>query len=131
MTFDKIFQLLKTHRTVTLITADSAALIISFLFKAFKLHPNGFKTDTISEKDLTEQLSDYLYILNKDGVQFPRQPRQYLTDWTNAGYLRKYPIKNDEFLYEITAATENAFKWIDSLDKREFVGQEFAAEKFV
>jgi len=124
MTFDKIYQLLKTHRTVTLITADSAALIISFLFRSFKQNPNGFKTDTISEKELTEELSDYLYILNKDEVQFPRQPKQYLTDWTNAGYLRKYPIKNDEFLYELTAATENAFKWIDSLDKREFVGQE-------
>jgi hypothetical protein len=124
MTFDKIYQLLKTHRTVTLITADSAALIISFLFKSFKQNQNGFKTDTISEKDLTEQLSDYLYLLNKDEVQFPRQAKQYLTDWTNSGYLRKYPIKNDEFLYELTAATENAFKWIDSLDKREFVGQE-------
>lgn len=124
MTFDKIYQLLKTHRTVTLITADSAALIISFLFKSFKQNQNGFKTDTISEKDLTEQLSDYLYLLNKDEVQFPRQAKQYLTDWTNSGYLRKYPVKNDEFLYELTAATENAFKWIDSLDKREFVGQE-------
>src|SRR6187401_1188945 len=124
MTFDTIYQLLKTHRTVTLITADSAALIISFLFKSFKQNPNGFKTDSISEKDLTDQLSEYLYILNKDEVQFPRQPKLYLTDWTNAGYLRKYPIKNDEFLYELTAATENAFKWIDSLDKREFVGQE-------
>jgi len=124
VTFNTIYQLLKTHRTVTLITADSAALIISFLFKSFKQNPNGFKTETISEKDLTEQLADYLYILNKDEVKFPRQPKQYLTEWTNAGYLRKYPIKNDEFLYELTAATENAFKWIDSLDKREFVGQE-------
>ncbi|MCL5978212.1 MAG: DUF3375 domain-containing protein [Nitrospirae bacterium] len=124
MTFEKIYKLLKTHRTVTLITADNATLIISFLFKAFKQNPNGFKTDTISEKDLTDQLSDYLYILNRDEVQFPRQPKQYLTDWTNAGYLRKYPVKNDEFLYELTAATENVFKWIDSLDKREFVGQE-------
>lgn len=124
MTFEKIYQLLKTHRTVTLITADNAALIISFLFRSFKQNQNGFKTDTISEKDLADQLSDYLYILNKDELQFPRQPKQYLTDWTNSGYLRKYPIKNDEFLFELTAATENAFKWIDSLDKREFIGQE-------
>lgn len=124
MTFDQIYQLLKTHRTVTLITADSAALIISFLHKAFKQNPNGFKTDTILEKHLTDHLTDYLYILNKDEIQFPRQAKQYLTDWTNAGYLRKYPVRNDEFLYELTAATENAFKWIDSLDKREFVGQE-------
>lgn len=124
MTFEKIYQLLKSHRTVTLITADNAALIISFLFRSFKQNQNGFKTDAISEKELTGFLSDYLYILNKDEIQFPRQPKQYLTDWTNAGYLRKYPTKNDEFLYELTAATENAFKLIDSLDKREFVGQE-------
>lgn len=124
MTFNKIYQLLKTHRTVTLITADNAALIISFLFKSFKQNSNGFRADIISEKDLTDQLSDYLYIINKDEIQFPRQPKQYLTDWTNAGYLRKYPIKNDEFLYELTPATENVFQWIDSLDKREFVGQE-------
>ncbi|HEX5154669.1 MAG TPA: DUF3375 domain-containing protein [Parafilimonas sp.] len=116
--------MLKTHRTVTLITADNAALIISFLFKSFKQNSNGFRADIISEKDLTDQLSDYLYIINKDEIQFPRQPKQYLTDWTNAGYLRKYPIKNDEFLYELTPATENVFQWIDSLDKREFVGQE-------
>jgi hypothetical protein len=124
MTFDKIDQLLKTHRTVTLITADSAALIISFLFKSFKQNAGGFKSDTIPEKELTDQLADYLYNINKDELAYPRLPKQYLTDWTNAGYLRKYPVKNDEFLYELTAATENVFKWIDSLDKREFVGQE-------
>ena len=124
MTFDKIYHLLKTHRTVTLITADNAALIISFLFKSFKQNSTGFTTDTIIERDLIGQLSDFLYILNKDDVQFPRQPKQYLNDWTNAGYLRKYPAKNDEFIYELTASTENVFKWIDSLDKREFIGQE-------
>lgn len=124
MTFEKIYQLLKTHRTVTLITADNAALIISFLFKSFKQEQDGFITDTIAEKDLTERLSDYLYNLNKDEIQFPREPKNYLTDWANAGYLRKFPTKNDEFLYELTPATENAFKWIDSLDKREFIGQE-------
>ena len=124
MTFEKIYQLLKSNTTVKLITADNSPLIIGFLFKSFKQSEGGFKTDTISEKDLTDKLSDYLYILNKDEVQFPQQPKKYLTDWANAGYLRKYPTKNDEFLYELTAATENAFKWIDSLEKREFIGQE-------
>jgi hypothetical protein len=110
MTFEKLYQLLKSNTTVKLITAEHASLIISFLFKAFKQNQNGFQADAISEKDLAEQLSDYLYPLNKDELQFPKQSKQYLNDWTNAGYLRKYPIKNDEFLYELTAATENAFK---------------------
>jgi hypothetical protein len=124
MTFEKIYQLLKTHRTVTLITADNAALIISFLYKVFKQEQDGFIANTIAEKDLIEKLSDYLYNLNREETQFPREPKHYLTDWANAGYLRKFPTKNDEFLFELTPATENAFKWIDSLDKREFEGQE-------
>lgn len=65
MTFEKIYQLLKTHRTVTLITADSAALIISFLYKVFKQEQDGFIANTIAEKDLIEKLSDYLYNLNR------------------------------------------------------------------
>ena len=124
MTFEKIYQLLKTHRTVTLITADNAALIISFLYKTFKQEQDGFINNTIPEKDLIEKLSDYLYNLNRDEIQFPREPKHYLTDWANAGYLRKFPTKNDEFLFELTPATENAFKWIDSLEKREFDGEE-------
>lgn len=124
MTFDKIYQLLKTHRTVTLITADNAALIISFLFRAFKQDQDGFVKGIILEKELTELLADYLYTVNKDEILFPKDPRQYLTDWSNAGYLRKSKLKTDEFIYDLTPATENAFKWIDSLDKREFVGQE-------
>lgn len=124
MTFEKIYQLLKTHRTVTLITADNAALIISFLFRAFKQDHEGFVKGTVTEKELTEMLADYLYTINKDEILFPKDPRQYLTDWSNAGYLRKSTLKNDEFIYDLTPATENAFKWIESLDKREFVGQE-------
>ncbi len=124
MTFEKIYQLLKTHRTVTLITADNASLIISFLFRAFKQDHEGFVKGMITEKDLAEMLGDYLYAINKDEILFPKDPRQYLTDWSNAGYLLKSTSKNDEFIYDLTPATENAFKWIDSLDKREFVGQE-------
>ncbi len=139
MTFEKIYQLLKSHHTVKLLKADNADLIISFLFKSFKQNQSGFKIDTISEKELIEFLSDYLYFLNKEDTQknnqenqenqqqklkFPKQPKQYLTDWTNAGYLRKFPAKNDTFDYELTPSTENTFKVVDSLEKREFIGQE-------
>lgn len=124
MTFEKIDQLLKAHHSVKLLRADNADLIISFLFKSFKQNQNGFKTDTISEKDLIAFLADYLYFLNKETNQFPKQPKQYLTDWTNAGYLRKFPTKNDAYDYELTPATENAFKIVDSLEKKEFIGQE-------
>jgi hypothetical protein len=124
MTFEKIQQQLRNNTTVKLLTADNAPLIVSFLFQSFKQNQGSFNSDTIVEKDLITSLSDHLYVINKEEILYPKLPKQYLTDWTNAGYLRKYPAKNDEFLYELTPATENAFKWIDSLDKREFVGTE-------
>ncbi len=73
MTFEKILQLLKTNTTVKLITADNAALIISFLFNSFKQN-SGIKMDNISEKDLTALLADSLYSINKDEPIFPKQP---------------------------------------------------------
>lgn len=122
MTFDKIYQLLKSNTTVKLITADNAPLIIGFLFKSFKQSQGGTISNTIIERDLVTLLTDYLFTVNQDEILYPKQPKDYLTDWTNAGFLRKYPSNTDEFLFELTPATENGFKWIDSLEKPEFVG---------
>ena len=124
MTFEKINQLLKMNTTVKMITADNSPLIIGFLFKSFKQTQNNFVFNSISERDLVSWLDDYLFVVNQDEFQYPKKPKEYLTDWTNAGYLRKYPSKNDEFLFELTPAAENAFKWIDSLERPEFVGTE-------
>lgn len=122
MTFDKIYQLLKSNTTVKLITADNAPLIIGFLFKSFKQSQGSAISNTIIERDLITLLTDYLFTVNQDEILYPKQPKDYLTDWTNAGFLRKYPSNTDEFLFELTPATENGFKWIDSLEKPEFVG---------
>ena len=122
MIFDKIYQLLKLNTTVKLITADNAPLISGFLFKSFKQNQGSTISNTIIERDIITLLTDYLFTVNQDGVLYPKQAKDYLTDWTNAGFLRKYPGNTDEFLFELTPATENGFKWIDSLEKPEFVG---------
>ncbi|GHV25867.1 hypothetical protein FACS1894176_05440 [Bacteroidia bacterium] len=124
MTFEKIYQLLKRNTTVKMITADNAPLIIAFLFKSFKQEQDNFVSNYLTERELTSNLTDYLYVINQDEVLYSRKSKEYLTDWTNAGYLRKYPGRNDEFLFELTPAAENAFKWIDSLERPEFVGTE-------
>lgn len=120
MTFNKIDQLLKANTTVKLIKADSAPLIISFLFNSFK-QSNRI---TVTEKDLITLLTDYLYVINKDEIQFSKQPKEYLNDWTNTGFLRKFFETNDEPIFELTPATENALKWIEDLNKSEFIGTE-------
>ena len=124
MMYEKIDQLLKNNTTVKIIKVDNAPLIIGFLFKSFKQTQNNFLYNSISERDLISSLDDYLFAINQDEILYPQKPKEYLTDWTNAGFLRKYPSKNDEFLFELTPATENAFKWIDSLERSEFVGTE-------
>lgn len=120
MTFEKLYQLLNANTTVKLITATNAPLIISFLFKSFKQN----NLITISERDLTALLSDHLFAVRQIDDKYSRQPKEYLTDWTNSGFLRKYFQSTDEPIYELTPATENALKWIDDLDKPEFIGTE-------
>jgi len=124
MTFEKINQLLKMNTTVKMITANNAPLIIGFLFKSFKQTQNNFIFNSIYERDLISLLDDYLFTVNQEEILYPKHSKDYLTDWTNAGFLRKYPSKSDDFLFELTPAAENAFKWIDSLERPEFVGTE-------
>lgn len=131
MTFEKIYQLLKSNTTVKLITASNAPLIIGFLFKSFKQSQGNTISNTIIERDLVTLLTDYLFTINQDEILYPKSPKDYLTDWTNAGFLRKYPGNTDEFLFELTPATENGFKWIDSLEKPEFVGTDSRLKNLV
>jgi hypothetical protein len=112
------------NTTVKMVTADNAPLIIGFLFKSFKQEQDNLIFNSLTERELNSNLTDYLYVINQDEVLYPKKSKEYLTDWTNAGYLRKYPGRNDEFLFELTPAAENAFKWIDSLERPEFVGTE-------
>lgn len=124
MTYEEINQLLKNHTSIRLLRADNAPLIISFLFNVFKEEHVEQEGGGALEKDLMERLSDVLHMQNSSKQIFPKSPAEYLTDWANVGFLRKYPGKTDEFLYELTPATEQVFKWIDSLEKREFIGTE-------
>ncbi|MDQ6764390.1 MAG: DUF3375 domain-containing protein, partial [Bacteroidota bacterium] len=74
MTFDKIYQLLKSNTTVKLITAGNAPLIISFLFRAFKQSQGNIISSSIPEKDLISSLTDHLYFVNRDEILYPKQP---------------------------------------------------------
>lgn len=124
MTYEEINLLLRNHTSIRLLKADHAPLIISFFFTVFKEGIYNQEEGGIKEKELADYLSDQLYVLNELEMKYPKSPAEYLTDWANAGFLRKFPGKTDEFVYELTPASEQVFKWIDSLEKREFIGTE-------
>ncbi|MCU0442333.1 MAG: DUF3375 domain-containing protein [Bacteroidia bacterium] len=122
MTYDAIVNLLKGNTTVKLITADNAPLIISFIYKAFKKD----NRNTLPENEIIALLDDHLYQINHPEKLYPKQAKSYLTDWTQdgTGFLRKYYDTGDVPLYELTPATETALKWIEELNKPEFIGTE-------
>ncbi|EOF9299217.1 DUF3375 domain-containing protein [Enterobacter bugandensis] len=113
------------HPAWKLLRADSAALIASFLWKAFSL-PNA---RSITQDELTEKLDDTLYILHQQYGEelYPRPAREYLNDWAapERGWLRKfYPPGDDRPWFDLTPATEKALSWLDKLGDSAFIGTE-------
>jgi flagellar motility protein MotE (MotC chaperone) len=115
----------RQHPAWRLLLAEHAALIASFLHKAFVLPNVRMK----SAADLAEALEDELFGLREQSGNetFPRSAMEYLNEWTanEKGWLRKhYPPGSDEAHFELTPATERTIAWLASLAKRPFVGTE-------
>jgi flagellar motility protein MotE (MotC chaperone) len=115
----------RAHPAWRLLTADSAPLVISFLYRNF-VQPN---LRTLPRQELASRLDDDLYHLREQlgDTAFPRPAVQYLDDWASddRAWLRKYyPADSDEPHYDITPATEKAINWLASLEGRQFVGTE-------
>lgn len=125
MNYDYLCQLRNTHPAWRLLTLDNAPLIAGFLHRAF-IQPNK---RAIRQRELVSLLDDYLYDLRLSYGEtlYPRPAREYLDTWAHADYafLRKYyPPQEDEAEYDLSAATEKALEWLNSLREKQFVGTE-------
>ncbi len=129
MDFEVIDALRTRHPAWRLLRANNASLILSFLGDFFVENNRGASPSSA----VATALDDQLYALNREvggaegETRFPRDPRAYLEDWsaTEAGFLRRfYPAGADEVHYEVTAAFERAYAWVESLKTRSFVGTE-------
>lgn len=119
MDFAKAYSLYKNDKTLQILRAEHFPLLISFFHLAFKQQDRIFYT----QQDLRNILSDYLYSLEQQGIEdFKNDPLEYLQQWAKQGYLRRYYDVGDEPVYELTPATENALKWLEDLNKQQFVG---------
>lgn len=117
-------QLKQHHPAWRLLNADSAPLIIGFLYQAF-VRPNA---RSLPQRELVSQLDDHLYRLRQaQPSAYPRRAQQYLDDWASGeqATLRKYyPPASDEPEFDLTPATEKVIEWVQSLTQRQFVGTE-------
>lgn len=125
MDYVYLCQLRKSHPAWHLLTLDTAPLIAGFLHHAF-IRPNK---RSIRQRELVSALDDYLYDLHLSygDKLYPRPAKEYLDIWAHADYafLRKYyPPQEDEAEYDLSAATEKALEWLNSLREKQFVGTE-------
>ncbi len=118
---------LRRHPAWRLLQADSAPLIISFLYRVF-IETNQ---RAIAAEELASRLDDYLHHLRESTGEdrFPRRGKDYLNDWSSGeqGYLRKYypaASAGDEPLFDLTPATEKVIEWLASFEQKQFVGTE-------
>jgi hypothetical protein len=119
MNFEKAFSFYKNDKTLQILRAEHFPLLISFFHLAFK------QQDRISypQSGLAGLLGDFLYSLERQGIpDYVKPPLDYLQKWAQQGYLRRYYETADEPVYELSPATENALKWLEDLNKQQFVG---------
>ncbi len=109
------------NKAVKLLRKSHAPLIIAFLWAAFKeAHRQAY-----GSRELATLLSDFLFSANEEEKTYPREPRAYLEEWTQEGFLRQFYENNEEeATFELTPAAERALLWITDLGRGEFVGAE-------
>ncbi len=124
MDHDEIAYELTHAPSLKLLQKDTAALMISFLYHAFKRAHRV----AIPYGEVVTQLDDTLLDLNTDGPgHYPRSAHEYLKTWSDDDHrlLRLYYERGqDEPLVELTPDAERVIGWFEDLQKREFVGTE-------
>ncbi len=119
MTYDYLKNLKATHQTLKLLCSDNFAMSLSFFYAVFVTK----RATSVSQSELVRYLEDYLFVLNERYENaFPKTAHEYLNDFAASGYLRKYYADAEEPVYDLTPQTQKALEWIESLQKREFVG---------
>ncbi|NJK69091.1 MAG: DUF3375 domain-containing protein [Oscillatoriales cyanobacterium RU_3_3] len=122
MEYEQIKHELKTSAIIKLLRSQNAALIISFLYKQFKVS----QKNSVAQIDLETKLSDYLEFLQDIYPEaYRRSPKEYLSEWCDDRLLRKTFDSRDDAVFTLTPATEKAIAWLEELQKPdEFVGTE-------
>lgn len=119
MNYEKALSFYRNDKTLQLLRADHFPLLVGFFHLAFK------QQDRISyvQSELQSILGDYIYALQHQGIDdYGKSSLDYLQKWAEQGYLRRYYERADEPVYELSPATENALKWLEDLNKQQFVG---------
>lgn len=128
MTYQEI-KILLDHPAAGLLRSQNAAMVLGFLFHAFKSQHRA----TLSEGQLRALLDAYLEDLRQsDPDGYPMTSAQYLGIWCDDAhqFLRKYYGEDStEPIFELTSGAEKALLWMEQLQgSTGFVGTESRLE---
>jgi hypothetical protein len=121
MTYVYLKNLKKYNQTLKLLNSDNFAMLLSFFYYVFTIQ----KHISVNHTTILNYLDDFLYDINQGEENlYPRTAKEYLEQFTHDknGYLKKYHGSEDEAMYELTPYSQKALEFIESLEKKEFVG---------
>lgn len=122
-------KILMDHPAVALLRSQNAAMVLGFLFHAFKAQHRI----TLPEGQIRALLDAYLEDRRQDAPEdYPMTSTQYLSIWCDEAhqFLRKYYADDSsEPNFELTSGAEKALLWMEQLQgSTEFVGTESRLE---
>lgn len=131
MNLDELDRLWERHPAWRVLRAHNAPLILSFLGRQFIDDNRG----AVPLGVLVSALDDELFAVHRATPdRYPQDADAYVDDWSDpkAGLLRRfYPAGSEEVHVEATPALEKAYRWVEGLRTRSFVGTESRLQTLV
>ncbi|MBN8853194.1 MAG: hypothetical protein BGO55_13340 [Sphingobacteriales bacterium 50-39] len=126
-----ISYLLESAPSVQIIRMRNAQWVIPFLFSAFKTDnvlsiPEPSLINLLAEelRNHSEGTEDLEEARIEFGEDEESRARKYLLNWVQRRLLQDFPDSGSVTQYQLSAHTEKLFQWLQSLEKRQFVGTE-------
>ncbi|TDW99566.1 uncharacterized protein DUF3375 [Dinghuibacter silviterrae] len=94
--------------------------VLPFLHAAFK----GAERISLPESRLVRLLADALVALDPEERETEDAAYKYLSDWVQRRLLQDYSDQEGQTHYQLSAHAEKVFQWLQTLQKRQFVGTE-------
>jgi len=104
---------LKNLPAFKLLRSDNFSFFTGFFYYAFE------NSDKLSHIELEAKLDDYMFEFDL-GI---KSPKAYIEDMVKAGYLKRF-FEKDVLFYELTKDVYKVMEFVESLEKKEFVGSE-------
>jgi hypothetical protein len=127
----EISYLFESSPSIQIIRMRNAQWVIPFLFKAFKTEnklnlpePNLINLLAEELRNHSEGVEDLEEARIEFGEDEESRARKYLLNWVQKRLLQDFPDSDAVTQYQLSAHSEKLFQWLQSLEKRQFVGTE-------